>query len=299
MISVVIPVMNEAENIQNLIPKIYDLNYPLEVLLIDVKGGSTDDTREIVKNFRNNDNYKNLNLISQTGTGFANALIEGLKSAYGEIIVTMDAENHLPEEIPLLINRLREENADVVVGSRFLKDSKVDLDKKRLIPSKIANKIARASLRLKIEDCSSGFRAYRASKIQNALENMKTRYFSVQVEILDRVSEAGGKLLEMPCTYVARESGESKYNFKPAIKDGMNILKIAKDHQVEGIKSRIDSKIDDVKEKANAVRGKTEGAEGYFKDKFKDMQIGVDMVKTKSQHIFKSKFKDKFKNKFK
>ena len=141
---------------------------------------------------------------------------------------------------------------------------------------KIANKIARASLRLNIKDCSSGFRAYKASTMQNALGNMRTQYFSVQVEILDRIKEAGGKLMEMPCTYVARESGESKYNIKPAVKDGMTILKIARDHEVDSIRKKA----------------------GNIKDKFKDMKNGAGKIKSKGKDVFHNKFKNKFKNKF-
>ena len=273
MISIVIPVMNEAENISQLIPRIYALPYAVEVLLIDAKYGSADNTEEIIEKFKNQDNYKNLNLIRQQESGFANALIEGLKAAKGDVIITMDAENHLPEEIPLLINKLREKNANVVVGSRFLKGANVALDKKRLIPSKIGNKIAKASLRLNIEDCSSGFRAYKTSTVQSALENMKTQYFSVQVEILDRIKEAGGKLLEVPCTYVARESGKSKYDIKPAFEDSVNILKIAKDRQIGDIKTKT----------------------GNIKDKFKDMKLEADKVKSKGEDIFQKKFKIQFK----
>jgi len=289
MISVVIPVMNESENIAQLVPRIYLLPYDVEVLLVDVKDGSSDGTGEVVAELKNN--YKNLNLIRQSGKGFANALIEGLKAANCEFIVTMDAENHIPEEIPVLLQKLQDENADVVIGSRFLKDSDVDLDRKRFLPSQIGNMIASASLKLKIKDCSSGFRAYKASTVQNAIENMKTQYFSVQVEILDRVKEAGGKLLEIPCTYLARESGESKYKIEPAFMDGMHILKIATDHRVEDMKSTIE----DMKEKAGSMGKETTG---NMKEKFRDMKIGADQVKAKGKEMFRGTFKNKFKNKF-
>lgn len=301
MISVVVPVMNEAENISRLIPEIYALPYTLEILLVDTKDGSTDNTEEIVENYKNN--YKNLNLIRQAGSGFANALIEGLKAAKGDVIVTMDAENHLPGEIPLLIKNLQDYQGDVIVGSRFFGNPNVDLDKKRFISSKIANKVAAAALDLDIKDCSSGFRAYKASTVQNVLGNMRTQYFSVQVEILDRIKEAGGKLMEMSCTYTARKSGESKYKIKPAIKDGVNILRIAGERKVKNIKEKYNLKMESVKEKAGGLKEKTEETPGNVKEKFKDMKIGVDKatgkVKSKGKDIFKGKFKDKFKKKFK
>ncbi|ODS42462.1 MAG: hypothetical protein MSIBF_03835 [Candidatus Altiarchaeales archaeon IMC4] len=235
MISVVIPTLNEAENLQRLIPGIYkSLGGELEVLVVDK---STDNTSELVYGMM--DEYPGLRYCKQKGSGFANALVQGIAGAKGDIIVTMDAENHLPREIPELIYHLGEEHADVVIGSRFMAGAWVELEKKRMMSSKIGSMIINAALKLKIKDCSSGFRAYRASAVKPVLDNIRTKYFSIQVELLEKINENGGKLFEVPISYVAREDGESKFAYKPAMKDGATLLKIAGGAKIRRIKERI------------------------------------------------------------
>lgn len=254
MISVVIPSLNERENLARLIPGIVgvlggDLN---EVIVVD--GHSTDGTPELVKEFHGSD--ARVKLLVQSGKGFANALVEGLCAAAGDVIVTMDAENHLPEEIPLLVKTLNERGAGVAVGSRFLKESRVDLEAKRFISSRLGNEIAKAALKLNVNDCSSGFRAYRASVVKPVLGGLQTEYFSIQVELLERINELGAHIAEVPVTYVGRESGDSKFKLTPALKDATKLLKIAKDQRIGELRQkseesgkRIKSKIEEIKKK--------------------------------------------------
>jgi glycosyltransferase involved in cell wall biosynthesis len=236
MISVVIPTLNEEANIGRLILEIIKV-YPeggVEVVVID--GNSTDGTQEIVRGFSST--YSNVRLVVQKSRGFANALAEGITAARGEVIVTMDAENHLPSEIPKLVSELEVKSFDVVVGSRFVRGADVELERKRLLSSKIANKIARVALKLNVQDCSSGFRAYKAEAVRSAVRNLRTKYFSAQVEILEKISKNAGKLGEIPVHYVRREGGESKFRFKSAVSDATTLLKIARDNEIEEIKER-------------------------------------------------------------
>lgn len=94
MISIVVPTLNEEGNIRRLIPSIIDVfsGKGIEVVILD--GRSTDGTQELVKSFSRKHHY--VRLVAQKGRGFANALAEGISAARGEIIVTMDAENHMP-----------------------------------------------------------------------------------------------------------------------------------------------------------------------------------------------------------
>ncbi len=235
MITIVIPTLNEVENIKRLLPDIYKhIRERKEVLVVD--GGSTDGTREIVDDLTKE--RRDLRLIDQEGKGFACALLTGIKSASGDVIVTMDAENHLPEDILKMVDALQRENADVVVGSRFLKGANVKQEYRRFLPTRIANKFARAALRLKVKDCSSGFRAYRAKTVKDILKNMRTEFFSVQVEILDRIRDADGKMIEVPIHYVKREEGKSKFKLTPAVKDATTILKIARDDRINELKKK-------------------------------------------------------------
>jgi len=233
MASIVIPSLNERKNLEKRIPRIYEvLDKDTEVLIVD--GESTDDTRGLVEKFQKK--YSNLKYRKQSGEGFANALREGLRRASGEEIVSMDAENHDPAEIPKILSKLRE-GFDVVIGSRFMEDSQVDLEKHRLASTKIANKIATRALDLGVKDTSSGFRAYRKPVLDKILEeDFRTQYFSVQVEILEKAVKHDAQIAEVGVTYLRREAGESKFDFNPAIKDAKKLLEIAGEKKLDKFK---------------------------------------------------------------
>jgi dolichol-phosphate mannosyltransferase len=237
MISVVVPALNERENLKSLIPEIYSRlgGYDKEVIIVD--GESTDGTGELIKDFR--ETYSGLKYMVQSGHGYANALLEGVRAASGDFIVTMDAENHEPSNIPQMLGKL-EEGFDVVVASRFIKGSKVDLQPERLLLTNVANKLSRTAMKLKVKDTSSGFRAYRSKLLKKAVTaDTKTEYFSCQVEVLERISRLGGRIAEVPLHYKHRDKGESKFGLKPAVKDASKLLLIAGERELTGLKKRI------------------------------------------------------------
>jgi dolichol-phosphate mannosyltransferase len=234
MISIVIPTLNEEDNIRRLIPGIVRVfsGSGIEILVVD--GNSTDGTQEAVNSLSKKRPY--VRLVVQKGKGFASALKEGIEAAEGDVIVTMDAENHMPSEISKLLDALVGNGCDVVVGSRFVKGSDVELELKRFYSSRIANKIAKLALKLSVKDCSSGFRAYRARTAKQAVGDLQTKYFSAQVEILEKVRKAGGTVCEIPVHYVRRESGDSKFRFNSAFKDATTLIRIAGGNEIEGLK---------------------------------------------------------------
>lgn len=252
MISVVIPTLNEEANISGLIPAIIEVFSGRDVEIVVVDGCSTDGTQDVVKAFSRK--YPYVRLVVQSGKGFANALADGLAEAEGEVIATMDAENHLPSEIPKIVNALMDGGFDVVVGSRFVKGSDVELERKRFLSSRIANQIAKVALKLNVKDCSSGFRAYRASAAKEAIKNLRTKYFSVQVELLEKIKKNGGKIGEIPVHYLRRESGKSKFRFKTAVSDATTLLKIARDNEIESIRERSRSIAKSVASKPKRLR---------------------------------------------
>jgi dolichol-phosphate mannosyltransferase len=233
MLSIVVPALNEADNLRLLIPAIYESLKGRDIEVVIVDGNSTDGTRELISDFVRS--YPRLRFRLQSGKGFANAVTEGIVNAGGDVIVTMDAENHKPSEIPLLLDKIAD-GFDLVIGSRFLKGSKVDLQPERLISTRIANKIAEAAFELNVKDTSSGFRAYRADVIKKVVASgIRTEYFSCQVELLEKIMAIGGKIAEVPVHYVRREKGSSKYDIKPALKDVSRLVDIVKNKKIRGI----------------------------------------------------------------
>ena len=109
-VSVIVPALNEAENLPHVLPFIPDVH---EVILVD--GWSTDGTVEVARALR-----PDIRIVAQERPGKGAALCTGFEAATGDIIVTIDADGSTdPREIPAFVDALKS-GADFVKGSRFL-----------------------------------------------------------------------------------------------------------------------------------------------------------------------------------
>ncbi len=109
-VSIVLPTLNEARNLEVLLP---DLCEAYEVVLVD--GGSSDDTIEVARRL-----IPDVTVLQQTRRGKGNALVCGMQAATGDIVVTLDADGSAdPCEIPAFVEALVD-GADFAKGSRYL-----------------------------------------------------------------------------------------------------------------------------------------------------------------------------------
>ena len=161
-ISVVIPVYNEVESVEQLYKELIKVLSSFDSYqIIFVDDGSSDGSVNVIKKIIEND--INTNIIQfHRNYGKSAALGEGFKNADGEYIVTMDADlQDDPKEIPNLVSKL-EEGFDLVSG--WKKNRKDPLSKK--IPSKFFNFITRLFTGVKIHDFNCGLKIYRQSVIK-------------------------------------------------------------------------------------------------------------------------------------
>ena len=161
-ISVVIPVYNEVESVEQLYKELIKVLSSFDSYqIIFVDDGSSDGSVNVIKKIIEND--INTNIIQfHRNYGKSAALGEGFKNANGEYIVTMDADlQDDPKEIPNLVSKL-EEGFDLVSG--WKKNRKDPLSKK--IPSKFFNFITRLFTGVKIHDFNCGLKIYRQSVIK-------------------------------------------------------------------------------------------------------------------------------------
>jgi glycosyltransferase involved in cell wall biosynthesis len=116
------------------------------------------------------------------------------------IIVTLDADGqHDPTEIPVLIKPIRDEKAEMTVGSRYMEASKTDLPTYRRFGLKVVNSLSRKSCNGIVKDTQCGFRAF-SMKALDVIQQCESDGFGVESEQLSLVSKCGMKVQEVPVT---------------------------------------------------------------------------------------------------
>ena len=201
-ISVIIPVFNEVESINELYRQLLKALQEFsryEIIFID--DGSSDGSVETIKKLSELDN--SINLIQfHRNYGKSAALAEGFKHAKGNYIVTMDADlQDDPKEISNLINKL-EEGFDLVSG--WKKDRKDPLSKR--LPSKLFNFVTRLFTGVHIHDFNCGLKIYRKAVVKTLeLYGGRHRYIPAMV------GQKKFKVSEIIVNHRPRIYGETKY----------------------------------------------------------------------------------------
>lgn len=209
-VSIVLPAKNEAPTLLKLLPDLKQQVPNAEIIVID--DGSTDETVSICQ-------AQHVRVVSQPYCmGNGAAVKAGARAATGDILVFMDADGqHRPEDIPRLLNRLRE-GIDMVVGARG-KGSQANVH--RGIGNKIYNRIASWMVGQKIPDLTSGFRVVRADKFRKFLYLLPNG-FSYPTTITMSFFRAGYGVTYEPI-HAPRRIGKSHVRL---IKDGLRFLLI-------------------------------------------------------------------------
>lgn len=213
LISIVVALYNEEGNIPTLIQQIssalQDHNY--ELILVD--DGSTDASVKIIKE----NLLPNIKLIVlRKNYGQSAAMAAGIDAAKGDYIVTMDADlQNDPSDIPIMLEKLRAENWELVAGIRAnRKDTRV-----RKIPSRIANKLIRTTTGVTLHDYGCTLKIFRREIAKNLeLYGDMHRFIPVLAAL------QGAKMTEMPVKHHPRVHGKSKYGMGRVIKVMSDLL---------------------------------------------------------------------------
>lgn len=210
---VIVPTYNESHNIRKLIRLVMKLG-DIDLLIID--DGSPDGTAEIVKEEQKK--YSDhLFLIERPGKlGLGTAYVRGFKYALEhdyQYICEMDADfSHDPNDLPILINEVKEGRADVAVGSRYAKGiSIINWPLSRLILSYSANLYARFITGLPIFDTTAGYKCIDRKVLEGiSVDKISSNGYAFQIELHFRAWTAGFRLKEVAIIFREREEGVSK-----------------------------------------------------------------------------------------
>ena len=210
-VSIVVPTVNEAENIARLIPQVEEVlkanGIKGEIIVVDDKSddGTADETK------KQDARYGNVKLIErQVRDGLGNALKRGVKEAVNEYVIFMDADlSHEPKEVPNFVKALKD--YDVVVGSRYMRESKLERTMARKLISGTYNIVAKNLLGVRVTDLTSGYRGFRKTGFESL--KISSSGPEIHAELIVKASVAGLRVGEIPVSYVDRLHGESKLNY--------------------------------------------------------------------------------------
>lgn len=219
-ISIVIPTLNEETGIREVLQSIpyRELGQP-EVLVVD--GGSVDGTIEVAKAL-------GATVIPQSKKGYGQAILEGARHARGDIIVLIDGDGvYDPREIPKMLDFMKSQNADMVIGSRYLGVREPGaFSSIRDFGNRLFTLMIDFLLNIEITDFFSGFTALR-KELFGKIEG--TIIEPAQYSIIASTCRSNGKIVEAPITFYPR-LGKSKMS---TMRSGFRILsRILKDSVV-------------------------------------------------------------------
>ncbi|HEX5332828.1 MAG TPA: polyprenol monophosphomannose synthase [Cellulomonas sp.] len=214
---VVIPTYDERENLPTALDRLRAAVPDADLLVVD--DGSPDGTGELAEKIAEQEaeaaGRTVIHVLHRTGKlGLGTAYITGFRWALErgyDVIVEMDADgSHRAEDLPRLLDAVRD--ADLVIGSRWVPGgSVVNWPVSRQLLSRGGNTYTRLALGLPLRDATAGFRAFRAETLATmALDEVASAGYCFQVDMAWRVQRAGGRIVEVPITFVERELGRSK-----------------------------------------------------------------------------------------
>lgn len=201
---------NEKENIKNLIENLNELNLDIDILVID--DYSPDKTWKILQELEKQ--VKNLKVIvrnNKLGLDTAHKLaFDYARNHNYEKFISMDADlSHDPNEIPKMIDILN--RSSFVIGSRYIKGSKIEMSGHRLALSIIGNKFIKKVLKINCNEFTTSYRGFNLSKLKDFNLNMiNSKGYSFFMETIYRLSKHGVNINEIPINFKNRRHGYSK-----------------------------------------------------------------------------------------
>ena len=202
----VIPAYNEEESLPETLKELSELRPDIDIIVIN--DGSTDHTEDVLKSF----GCRYVTLPANLGIG--GAVQTGLRYAYRngyDVAFQYDADGqHRPDQIAGLVEPILEGNADMVLGSRFLKNTGYSVSRGRAGMMWLLKVLCSKATGVRVTDSTSGFRAYGRKAIGFMIENCSTDYPEIEAIIL--LARNGYRYVETPATMGQRVAGESMFN---------------------------------------------------------------------------------------
>ena len=218
---IVTPTYNEADNIAEFLRILREAVPDADVLVVD--DNSPDGTADLAEALgRELGRIEVLRRPKKIGLGdaYRAGFTAGIERGY-DVLVQIDADlSHDPKALPAFFAAI-DAGADAVIGSRYVPGGSIPhWPWHRRALSRWGNRYSAFVLGMKVRDSTSGYRAYRADMLKRVqFDTTRAKGYGFQMELAYRVIKGGGKLVEVPISFVDRVRGQSKLTLSVAAEE--------------------------------------------------------------------------------
>ena len=206
-LSIVIPVFNERATLPALLESVARVSLDKEILIVD--DGSTDGTREYLKDMAQHPGEGVRVFFHDRNQGKGAALRTGFREVAGDIVIIQDADlEYDPQDYPALLKPILDGRADVVYGSRFLGGPHRVLFFWHYLGNKILTLISNMLTNLNLSDMETCYKVFRSEVIKNL--TFTSDGFAIEAEMTVKIARAGYRVYETPISYSGRDYSEGK-----------------------------------------------------------------------------------------
>lgn len=205
-LSVVLPIYNEEKTILKILKKVNDLSshFNMEIIIID--DGSIDSTKQLLKE---NSNLYTKSLFLEKNSGKGKAVIEGIKMCNGEYIVIQDADlEYNPNDLKIFSNKIFEIDAELIMGSRFIGNTRSVLHFWHMIGNKFITLLFNVLNNTTFSDIYCCYCMFKKELINP--NKLQCTGWGQQAEILTYLVKKSKKNFEIGISYNARNYNEGK-----------------------------------------------------------------------------------------
>jgi glycosyltransferase involved in cell wall biosynthesis len=204
-LSVIIPVYNEVNNIEEIIKRVQATKLATEIVIVD--DGSQDGTREILKKLSGRKKIRVI--LHEHNQGKGAAVVSGMNAATGDVLLIQDADlEYHPRDYPILLQPIKDGSADVVYGSRFLGGPHRVTMFWHMVANYLLTFMTNILYNTILTDMETGYKVFRRKVIENM--KIRSKRFNFEPEFTAKILKRNYRIFEVAISFNPRDYSQGK-----------------------------------------------------------------------------------------